>query len=124
MSERTRLLTLRLVLCALVAIALAPLFISLFGDEPGVTERNGRRIREGMTWDEVKRIFGWAPGDTDMSDAPEAKSPATVYWLRANALAVIDFVQDESKSWRVVKVVRIEERNPIANFFRRLRARL
>ena len=62
MSRRVFLLGLGLALVAL-ALAFTDWVLSL---QPGVTEANAKRIREGMTIEEVQAILGGLPRDREL----------------------------------------------------------
>jgi hypothetical protein len=88
MSRRVYLLGVGLALVAL-ALAFTDWALSL---RPGVTESNVRRIRPGMTLEQVESILGSHP--SERIDRWRGGTPDACAWYGAGGYVIVDFRKD------------------------------
>jgi hypothetical protein len=115
MSGRVYLLGMGL---ALVALAFA--FTNyVIGPSPGVTEANARRIRNGMTMEEVEAIFG-GPGRRVFEEGAPGISSQGYQWVAAGGQVVVVFNRRGGSSPAVSQALLIRTASP--SLLARLRA--
>src|SRR5262245_55713008 len=66
--------------------------VAILGPTPGVTEGNLRRIREGMTMQQVEAILG-GPGERSVSDFTPKGRVCRYHWTGTDVYVLVDFCQ-------------------------------